>query len=152
VTRSSNNYGPYQFPEKVIPLFVTNILRGKKVPLYGTGLNVRDWLHVEDNCAAIRRVLDMGVPGEIYNIAGNHELTNLNLTDTILGLMDISDVDAHIQPVDDRKGHDWRYSMDCTKIRSKLLWEPSTPFGGGLMRTIQWYKENEAWWKPLIKH
>jgi dTDP-glucose 4,6-dehydratase len=146
VTRSSNNYGPYQFPEKVIPLFITNILQGKKVPVYGKGLNIRDWLHVDDNCEAIRLVAEEGRAGQIYNIAGNCEIRNIDLTRMIIQSMGITDWGNHVEHVNDRKGHDWRYSMDCDKIRNEFGWEPKVPFDEGLPMTILWYKENELWW------
>lgn len=147
VTRSSNNYGAYQFPEKVIPLFITNILQDKKVPVYGKGLNIRDWLNVEDNCEAIRLVAEKGMPGEIYNIAGNHEIRNIDLTYRILEKMGKDYCHEHIEHVEDRKGHDWRYSMNCGKIQKELGWMPRIPFDEGLAMTILWYKENEQWWK-----
>jgi len=151
VTRSSNNYGAYQYPEKVIPLFITNILQGKKVPVYGKGLNIRDWLHVEDNCEAIRLVAEKGTPGEIYNIAGNNEIPNIKLTRLIIQAMGIEAWAGHLVYVEDRKGHDWRYSMNCEKIFNELGWEPRILFDEGLVNTINWYKENESWWKPLVK-
>lgn len=144
VTRSSNNFGPYQFPEKVIPLFVTNLMDGHKVPLYGDGLNVRDWLHVDDNCAAIEAVLQTGVASEIYNIGGGHELSNLELTNKILALFGVGS--EMIEPVEDRLGHDRRYSIDTTKIQA-LGWQPSSDFDANLEATVQWYRDNEAWWK-----
>ncbi len=147
VTRSSNNYGAYQFPEKIIPLFITNILQGKKVPVYGTGLNIRDWLHVEDNCEAIRLVAEKGTPGEIYNIAGNRELCNIDLTWMIIAFMGIRDWKSHVDYVEDRKGHDWRYSMNCEKIRNELGWGSNIRFEEGLATTINWYKNNEDWWR-----
>lgn len=150
ITRSSNNYGAYQYPEKIIPLFITNILRGKKVPLYGDGRNIRDWLHVEDNCEGIAQVLWHGRPGEIYNIAGGNEVRNIDLTYRILEIMGMDCYDAHINRVTDRKGHDWRYSMNCTKIKRELDWEPRRGFDEGLVKTVRWYKDNEAWWKKLI--
>ncbi len=149
VTRSSNNYGPYQFPEKVIPLFVTNLLQGKKVPLYGEGKNVRDWLFVLDNCKAIEVLLKKGTPGEVYNIGGNQELQNIELTKKILA--ELGKGEEMIEKVKDRLGHDLRYSLDCSKIKNKLGWEPKTKFDEGLHETVQWYKENEKWWKPLVK-
>lgn len=149
VTRSSNNYGQYQFPEKVIPLFITNILQGKKVPVYGKGLNIRDWLHVEDNCEAIRLVAEKGMPGEIYNIAGNHEICNIVLTRMIIEMMGIEAWAGQVEYVEDRKGHDWRYSMNCKKIQKELGWFPRIDFDEGLAMTILWYKENEKWWKKL---
>ena len=148
VTRSSNNYGPYQFPEKVIPLFITNLLRDKKVPLYGSGQNVRDWLYVLDNCEAIEAVLQKGKPGEIYNIGGGKELQNIELTKKILA--ELGKGEEMIERVRDRLGHDLRYSLDCSKIEKELGWKPKTSFEEGLKKTVQWYKENEEWWKPLV--
>ena len=148
ITRSSNNYGPYQFPEKIIPLFITNLVRGLKVPVYGTGLNVRDWLYVEDNCEAIDLVLQKGKPGEIYNIGGGEERTNLELTKMLLKYLGKSE--DHIEFVEDRKGHDFRYSLDCTKINKELGWKPKTSLEKGLKLTVDWYLKNEWWWKPLI--
>ncbi len=148
VTRSSNNYGPYQFPEKVIPLFITNLLNGKKVPLYGEGKNVRDWLFVLDNCNGIDAVLEKGKAGQIYNIGGNQELQNIELTKKILS--ELGKGEEMIEHVQDRLGHDLRYSLDCSKIKNELGWEPKTKFDKGLCETVQWYKENEKWWKPLV--
>jgi len=148
ITRSSNNYGPHQFPEKLIPLFITNLLRGKKVPVYGTGLNVRDWLYVDDNCEGIETVLLKGKPGEIYNIGGGEERTNLDLTKMLLKHLKKSE--DHIQFVEDRKGHDFRYSLDCKKIRKELGWKPKVNLEKGLKLTVDWYLKNERWWKPLI--
>ncbi len=147
VTRCSNNYGPHQFPEKVIPLFVTNLMDGKKVPLYGDGLNVRDWLHVDDHCRGIQLVLDGGRPGEIYNIGGGTELTNKELTGELLEAMGVGW--EMVEPVADRKGHDRRYSVDIGKISAELGYEPQVPFSQGLADTIDWYRSNEAWWRPL---
>ncbi|CAB4863121.1 MAG: dTDP-glucose 4,6-dehydratase [Actinobacteria bacterium] len=147
VTRCSNNYGPYQFPEKVIPLFVTNLIEGRKVPVYGSGLNVRDWLHVDDHCQAIHAVLTKGKAGEIYNIGGGLELTNLELTQMIL--QSFNRGSESIDYVEDRKGHDLRYSVDWTKINRELGYEPQVKFEDGLKDTIQWYRDNETWWKPL---
>ena len=151
VTRSSNNYGPWQFPEKVIPLFITNILEGKKVPVYGDGKNIRDWLHVSDNCRGIEFAMEMGIPGEIYNIGGGNELTNLELTEKILRQMGFGDGwREQIEFVEDRKGHDRRYSLNSDKIqRAPFGSSPLMPFEIGLEGTIEWYKENEKWWKPL---
>jgi len=149
ITRSSNNYGPYQFPEKVVPLFVTNLLQDKKVPLYGEGKNVRDWLFVLDNCEGIEAVLKKGRAGEIYNIGGNHELQNIELT--MLILKALGKGEEMIQKVEDRLGHDLRYSLDCSKIEKELGWKPKTSFDQGLTQTIDWYKQNEQWWKPLVK-
>jgi dTDP-glucose 4,6-dehydratase len=147
ITRCSNNYGPYQFPEKVIPLFVTNLMDGKKVPLYGDGLNVRDWLHVDDHCRGIQRVADAGRPGEIYNIGGGTELTNRELTNRLLAALGADE--SMVQPVLDRKAHDRRYSVDITKIRTELGYEPLVPFDEGLASTVQWYRDNRSWWEPL---
>lgn len=147
VTRCSNNYGPYQFPEKVIPLFVTNLLDGGTVPLYGDGLNVRDWLHVDDHCRGIQLVLQGGRPGEVYNIGGGTELTNRELTEQLLAATG-RDWSA-VVPVEDRKGHDRRYSVDIGKIRGELGYEPRTPFDEGLASTVRWYADNRAWWEPL---
>jgi dTDP-glucose 4,6-dehydratase len=149
ITRSSNNFGPKQFPEKIIPLFITNLLRGKKVPVYGDGKNVRDWLYVFDNCEAIELVLRKGKAGEIYNIGGKCEKTNIELTKIILKEMNASE--EMIEFVEDRKGHDFRYALNTSKIEEELGWHPKTPFNKALKDTIQWYKENEWWWKPLVK-
>ena len=146
VTRCSNNYGPYQFPEKVIPLFVTNLLDGQKVPLYGDGLNVRDWLHVDDHCRGIHAVLEKGVPGETYNIGGGVELTNKELTQMLLDACGAT-WDS-VEYVEDRKGHDRRYSIDMSKI-AELGYQPGTTFEQGLADTVQWFRDNESWWRPL---
>jgi len=147
VTRCSNNYGPYQFPEKVIPLFVTNLLDGRKVPLYGDGLNVRDWLHVDDHCHGIQLVADGGRPGEIYNIGGGTELTNRSLTEKLLAAVGVGW--EAVEPVADRKGHDRRYSVDITKINEELGYAPRVSFEDGLAQTVSWYRDNRAWWEPL---
>ena len=147
ITRCSNNYGTHHFPEKLIPLFITNLLEGKRVPVYGTGKNVRDWLHVDDHCRGIYQVLMNGRSGEAYNIGGGLELTNLEITKLILGTMDADE--NLIEYVEDRKGHDLRYSVDWTKINRELGYEPQVKFEDGLRDTIQWYRDNEAWWKPL---
>ncbi|MFE0027380.1 dTDP-glucose 4,6-dehydratase [Amycolatopsis sp. NPDC059021] len=147
ITRCSNNYGPYQFPEKVIPLFVTNLLDGLKVPLYGDGLNVRDWLHVDDHCHGIQLVADHGRAGEIYNIGGGTELTNRELTGRLLDALG-ADWDS-VEPVEDRKGHDRRYSVDITKISTELGYAPRMSFEDGLADTVRWYADNRAWWEPL---
>jgi dTDP-glucose 4,6-dehydratase len=155
ITRCSNNYGQYQFPEKVMPLFITNIIEGKKVPLYGNGLNVRDWLHVDDHCRGIALALTKGRAGEVYNIGGGTELTNVELTHKILKAMGVGE--EFIQPVEDRKGHDLRYSVDISKINKELGYSPQVNFEEGLEQTVNWYKNNEAWWKkhkqsaPAIK-
>ncbi|XVV08063.1 dTDP-glucose 4,6-dehydratase [Actinosynnema sp. CA-248983] len=147
ITRCSNNYGPYQFPEKVIPLFVTNLVDGKKVPLYGDGLNVRDWLHVDDHCRGIQLVVEGGRGGEIYNIGGGTELTNRELTERLL---EATGRDwSSVEPVTDRKGHDRRYSVDITKISTELGYAPQVDFAEGLAATVEWYRENRAWWEPL---
>jgi dTDP-glucose 4,6-dehydratase len=147
ITRCSNNYGTHHFPEKLIPLFITNLLESKKVPVYGTGKNVRDWLHVDDHCRGIYQVLMNGRSGEVYNIGGGRELTNLEITGFILDAMGADE--SSIEYVEDRKGHDLRYSVDWGKIRSELGYEPQVKFEDGLRETIQWYRDNEAWWKPL---
>ena len=147
VTRCSNNYGPYHFPEKLIPLFITNLLDGKKIPIYGKGLNVRDWLLVDDHCRAIYLVLMKGRAGEIYNIGGGQELTNLEITHLILEAMDADETSINF--VEDRKGHDLRYSVDWSKINRELGYEPSVNFQSGLRQTIDWYRNNRSWWEPL---
>lgn len=147
VTRCSNNYGPRQFPEKVIPLFVSNLIDGKKVPLYGDGLNVRDWLHVDDHCQGLLLVLENGGAGEIYNIGGGTELTNRELTTRLLELCGFGE--EMVEPVADRLGHDRRYSVDCSKISSQLGYSPRVPFEEGLAATVRWYYDNETWWRPL---
>jgi len=146
-TRCSNNYGTHHFPEKVIPLFVTNLLDGLKIPLYGDGANVRDWLHVDDHCRGIALVLEGGTPGETYNIGGGTELTNTELTHLLLGATGRDE--SFIEHVEDRKGHDRRYSVDIGKIRRELGYEPQVPFESGLADVVQWYRENRAWWEPL---
>ena len=146
VTRASNNYGPYQFPEKLIPLFITNAIKGETVPLYGDGLNVRDWLHVEDHCRAIDGLLGTGTNGETYNIGGGNELTNLDLTHRILALLKLPA--TMIRPVTDRLGHDRRYALDTRKLRL-LGWRPRVDISTALGETVDWYRENEWWWRPL---
>ncbi len=148
VTRCTNNYGPYQYPEKVIPLFVTNLLDGLPVPLYGDGLNVRDWLHVDDHCRGIQLVLEGGRAGEVYNIGGGVELTNRELTGRLLAATG-RDWDGFVQYVTDRKGHDRRYSLADDKIRAELGYAPRVPFEQGLADTVGWYREHEDWWRPL---
>ena len=147
VTRCSNNYGPRQFPEKVIPLFVTNLLDGLAVPLYGDGLNVRDWLHVDDHGRGVLAVLEGGRSGEIYNIGGGTELTNRELTTRLLALVGADE--SSVRPVADRLGHDRRYSVDWTKIHDELGYEPRVDFDEGLAATVDWYREHEAWWRAL---
>ncbi len=146
VTRSSNNFGPNQYPEKILPLFITNLLDGMKVPLYGDGLNVRDWCFVEDNCAGIDLVLRHGNDGEIYNIGAGNEMANRALTDALLELLDGDD--SSIDYVPDRLGHDRRYSIDTTKIRA-LGWAPAWDFGTALQATVSWYRDHRWWWEPL---
>ena len=149
ITRCSNNYGPHQFPEKVIPLFVTNLIDNKKVPLYGKGLNVRDWLHVDDHCRGIHAVLMNGKSGQIYNIGGGKELTNKELTYIILEKMGRDG--SSIEFVQDRLGHDLRYSVSIEKISSELGYRPMVQFEDGISETIEWYRTNEKWWRPLKK-
>jgi dTDP-glucose 4,6-dehydratase len=147
ITRCTNNYGPYQFPEKVIPLFVTNLLDGKRVPLYGDGLNSRDWLHVDDHCRGIALALTDGVAGEIYNIGGGTELTNKQLTEIIL---DACDKDwSSVEMVADRLGHDRRYAIDDSKIRESLGYRPQVDFATGIADTLAWYRDNETWWRAV---
>jgi dTDP-glucose 4,6-dehydratase len=148
-TRCSNNYGPHQFPEKLIPLFVTNLIDAKKVPLYGKGLNVRDWLHVDDHCRGIHAVLTKGSAGNIYNIGGGRELTNRELTELILEKMGQNE--SSIEYVSDRLGHDLRYSVSHEKISRELGYQPQITFEEGIEETINWYKGNESWWRPLKK-
>jgi dTDP-glucose 4,6-dehydratase len=147
-TRCSNNFGPYQFPEKVIPLFVANLIEGKKVPLYGDGKNVRDWLHVDDHCEAILAVLEKGTAGEVYNVGGNNERSNLELTHSILAIMG----KGHdmIQPVADRLGHDRRYAIDASKIKRELGWTPSrSAWPKALESTVKWYVDHPQWWQRV---
>jgi dTDP-glucose 4,6-dehydratase len=147
VTRCSNNYGHHQFPEKAVPLFVTNLLDGRKVPLYGEGLNVRDWLHVDDHCRGVQLVVDKGRPGEIYHIGGGTELTNRELTGRLLAAFDLGwDM---VEQVTDRKAHDRRYSLDISKISRELGYAPQVGIDEGLAATVAWYAENRAWWEPL---
>ncbi|MEA5001348.1 MAG: dTDP-glucose 4,6-dehydratase [Endomicrobiaceae bacterium] len=147
ITRCSNNYGPYQFPEKLIPLFITNAMDDRQVPLYGDGLNVRDWLFVEDHCSAIDSVLHKGEKGEIYNVGGNNEKTNKYITDIILNYLKKND--SLIKYVQDRLGHDRRYAIDASKIKKELGWQPSYVFEEAIVKTIQWYLNNKSWWQPL---
>ncbi|HEX9818563.1 MAG TPA: dTDP-glucose 4,6-dehydratase [Methylomirabilota bacterium] len=146
ITRSSNNFGPYQYPEKVVPLFVTNALDDRPLPLYGDGGQVRDWIYVLDNCAALDLVLRRGREGEVYNVGGGHEASNLALTREILRLLDKPE--SLIQPVADRPGHDRRYALDSAKV-AQLGWAPRRPFASALETTVRWYREHEAWWRPL---
>lgn len=148
ITRTCNNFGPYQYPEKIMPLFITNLLEGKKVPLYGDGMNVREWIYVKDNCGAIDLVMQKGEAGEIYNIGSDDEKTNLELTDILL--KELGKTESFIEYVKDRKGHDRRYSLDCSKIIN-IGWKPEYNFEKSVKETIKWYKENEKWWRKL-KH
>jgi dTDP-glucose 4,6-dehydratase len=152
VTNCSNNYGPYQFPEKLIPLMIGNALAGKPLPVYGDGSNVRDWLYVGDHCAAIRRVLEVGKPGSTYNVGGNSERRNLEVVETLCRLLDELVPDSPHRPhaqlitfVRDRPGHDWRYAIDASKLKAELGWEPAETFEGGLAKTVRWYLDNQAW-------
>ena len=149
VTRCSNNYGPFHYPEKLIPLFITNLIEGKKVPVYGQGLNVRDWLHVDDHGRGIHLALTKGKAGEIYNIGGGRELPNIEITTTILELMGRDD--SAIEYVEDRLGHDLRYSVDWAKAERELGYRPQIDFESGLVAVIDWYQSNQSWWKPLKK-
>ena len=147
ITRTSNNFGPFQFPEKIIPFFVTNLIDDIKVPLYGDGLNVRDWIYVEDNCRAIDIVLHKGRIGEIYNIGAGNEKPNIWITKKLIELTGKSE--SMIEPVADRLGHDRRYSVDCTKIENEFGWKPQYDFEEALSKTVNWYVNNENWWRPL---
>ena len=146
ITRASNNYGPQQFPEKIMPLFITNALDERPLPLYGDGQNVRDWLHVDDHCRALDLLLHRGQPGDVYNIGGGHEMKNVDLTHQILEILDRPT--TLIQPVTDRPGHDRRYCLDTTKLRA-LGWAPQVAFRDGLRAVIEWYRANEWWWRPI---
>jgi dTDP-glucose 4,6-dehydratase len=147
ITRASNNYGPYQFPEKVIPLFLTNALEGRELPLYGDGRHVRDWLFVEDHCAGLLQVLQGGRVGEVYNIGGDQECSNLELAHLILRAVGASEV--LIQHVKDRPGHDRRYALSSEKMAAELGWHPTVTLAEGLAHTAAWYRGHEAWWRPL---
>jgi dTDP-glucose 4,6-dehydratase len=147
ITRCSNNYGPNQYPEKLIPLAVTNLIEGKKIPLYGDGLNSRDWLFVEDHCRAIELVIEKGLPGNVYNIGGGVELTNLALLQTLLAIQESDE--SQIAAVPDRKGHDRRYSVDYTKLNRETGYSPATEFAVGIRKTIDWYRNNQEWWKKI---
>jgi dTDP-glucose 4,6-dehydratase len=146
VTRCVNNYGPYQFPEKLIPLFVTNLFANEQVPVYGDGQQIREWIHVWDHNRAVNHILQYGQPGEIYNVGSGVEMSNLDITKRLLKLLDKDE--RYIKYVEDRKGHDRRYSIDCSKLRS-LGWKPLYDFDVGLKETVQWYKNNESWWGPI---
>ena len=146
VTRASNNYGPNQFPEKIIPLFITNLIDDIPVPLYGDGQNERDWLHVDDHCRGVELLIDKGTPGEVYNIGGGNQVKNVDLTHQLLDL--VGKPKSLIKPVADRPGHDRRYSLDTAKLES-LGWTPRERFQEGLAKTVNWYRENEWWWRPI---
>lgn len=146
ITRASNNFGPYQFPEKLIPLFVTNAVEDKKLPVYGDGKNIRDWIYVEDHCDAIQYIIDNGKLGEIYNIGGGNELTNIEITDIIL--KETNKPETLKKFVKDRLGHDRRYSLDCSKL-AHIGWTPKHEFSKAMKFTVEWYKQNDEWWKPL---
>ena len=148
VTRCSNNYGPRQYPEKLVPLFITNAIDGEPLPVYGTGLNRRDWLHVDDHCAALVTLLEHpGIEGETFNIGANHELDVLTITGTILGLLDKPK--TLIRHVEDRPGHDRRYAVDCSKLQKRTGWTPAISFADGIRRTVEWFRANEAWWRVI---
>ncbi len=149
ISRCSNNYGPYHFPEKLIPLMIINALAGKKLPIYGEGINVRDWLYVEDHCRAIDLVIRKGRVGEVYNIGGHNEKRNIDVVKTIL--KELNKDESLIEFVADRKGHDLRYAIDATKIEKELGWTPKVSFDDGIKATVKWYLENESWWRPLLK-
>jgi dTDP-glucose 4,6-dehydratase len=149
ITRASNNYGPYQYPEKVIPLFITNALDDRSVPLYGDGLNERDWLHVADHCRAIDLLIDKASNGEVYNVGGGNPVANLDLTKRILRL--VGRPESLIQPVTDRPGHDRRYALDCSKLKA-LGWRPEVPFDRGLAETVAWYRDHQTWWRAIKDH
>lgn len=147
VTRCSNNYGPFQFPEKLLPLFISNLMEGRKVPVYGDGMNVRDWIHVADHCRAIRLVISRGRPGEVYNIGGNNEQSNMAITRMLLSGLNRDE--SMIEYVPDRPGHDRRYAVDTTKIMNELGWRPLVDFRTGLTETIEWYRAHEPWWRRI---
>ncbi len=149
ISRSTNNYGPYQYPEKIIPLFITNLLDGKKVPLYGDGTHIRDWLYVKDHCQAIKLIMERGKEGETYNISGNNQYQNIELTKRILDLLNRPY--TNIDYVNDRPGHDPGYYIDSSKIKKELNWNPEFNIEEGLKKTVEWYKKNEVWWKELVE-
>jgi len=146
ITRASNNYGPNQFPEKIIPLFITNLIDDIPVPLYGDGQNERDWLHVLDHCRAVDLLIEHGIDGDVYNIGGGNQVKNVDLTHRILTL--VGKPTSLIRPVADRPGHDRRYSLDTAKLAA-LGWQPRADFAQGLAETVQWYQQNEGWWRPI---
>lgn len=156
-TNCSNNYGPYQFPEKLIPLMILNGLSGKPLPVYGNGMNIRDWLYVDDHCSAIETVLEKGKLGEVYNVGGNNEKTNMDVVETLCALLDELVPNAAHRPhrslvkfVTDRPGHDLRYAIDASKIKNQLGWEPQETFETGLRKTVQWYLNNQHWWQNVL--
>ena len=149
ITRCCNNYGPKQFPEKIIPFFVSQLIDGKKVPIYGDGQQIREWIHVDDHCRGIAKVLDSGVPGEVYNLAGNDEFKNIDLARKVVAHFGKSDEES-ISFVADRKGHDFRYSLSGQKARNELEFKPRVEFEQGLKETIEWYATNESWWRPVL--
>lgn len=146
ISRCSNNYGPYHFPEKLIPLMISNALHGKKLPVYGDGKNVRDWLYVEDHCSGIDSILQKGKVGEVYNIGGHNEKTNLEVVQLIIKTLGKGEIEF----VADRKGHDMRYAIDPSKMKNELGWLPKTTFEDGLVKTVHWYLEHKSWWEPLL--
>lgn len=148
ISRCSNNYGPFHFPEKLIPLMIINALNDKPLPVYGKGENVRDWLYVQDHCSAIDLIMHNGTEGEVYNIGGNNERTNLEVVKTIIN--ELGKTEDLIHYVTDRPGHDLRYAIDATKIKNELNWKPATPFESGIKQTIKWYLDNEPWWQNII--
>jgi len=157
ITRCSNNYGPYQFPEKLIPLTILNCLKGKKIPVYGDGLNIRDWIHVDDHCSAIDLILHKGMPGEVYNVGANNERSNIEIVKLIIQTLaklrpDLKVTEDLITFVEDRKGHDRRYAIDSTKIQSALNWEPKVQFINGLKETVQWYLHHDDWLDSVINN
>jgi len=147
ISNCSNNYGPYQYPEKIIPLFITNLIEDRKVPLYGQGSNIRDWIHVDDHNAGLEAILLYGRLGETYCLGGDHEIRNLELAKEIISLLGKDE--SYIEFVADRPGHDWRYSIDFHKAKEELGWEPRIDFISGLESTVRWYQEHEDWWRPL---
>ena len=156
ITNCSNNYGPYQFPEKLIPLMVINALSDKKLPIYGKGLNIRDWLYVEDHCRAIHTVIEKGKPGQTYNIGGNNEITNIQIVEAICAILD-NEIplgsgklyNENIIFVEDRPGHDFRYAVNTSKIKKELGWDPKESFESGIQKTILWYLSNKSWWEKI---
>jgi dTDP-glucose 4,6-dehydratase len=157
ITNCSNNYGPYQFPEKLIPLVILRATRGETIPVYGQGLNVRDWLHVSDHCSALQTVLEHGVCGETYNIGGNNELTNIEVVHTLCDILDRTfpakngeSYKSLIRFVQDRPGHDLRYAIDSSKIRTKLGWQPEWNLSSGFQQTVEWYLNNKSWWESIL--